>query len=164
MSAARERQLTGRHVLAMLAGFFGLMLTANGAFVYFALDSWSGLETEDAYRRGLTHNQTLDAAAAQQSLGWQVEHRVRPLTSRTYDVTVTFHDRTAAPIDGLAVAVTLRRPTNEGQDMTVTLSPAGPGVYRGDITPPLKGQWDLRLAAESADGIVFRREERLWLK
>ena len=37
--------LKGRHVLMSLIGFFGLMLIANGLFVYFALSTFTGSDS-----------------------------------------------------------------------------------------------------------------------
>jgi hypothetical protein len=41
------KPIAGRHVLLALIGFFGLMLIANGFFVYFALATFSGGDTSD---------------------------------------------------------------------------------------------------------------------
>ncbi|MEX0814747.1 MAG: FixH family protein, partial [Dongiaceae bacterium] len=48
------------------------MLAVNAALVYLALDSFSGLETEGAYRRGVAYDATLAAARAQGEMGWRV--------------------------------------------------------------------------------------------
>ena len=55
------RELTGAHVLAGLFAFFGVMLAANGVFVYVATTTFSGLSTDDAYRKGLSYNETIRA-------------------------------------------------------------------------------------------------------
>ncbi|MDP6343656.1 MAG: FixH family protein, partial [Alphaproteobacteria bacterium] len=57
-----ERPLTGRDVLWLLLGFFALIIVVNGIFVVLALNSFSGVSTENAYRQGLAYNQTLQAA------------------------------------------------------------------------------------------------------
>ena len=69
----QSRPITGRKVLWMLLGFFGVMMAVNGIFVYLALSSFSGLETVNAYVKGLDYNATLRRGAAQKALGWQVE-------------------------------------------------------------------------------------------
>ena len=55
--------IQGRHVLAGLAGFFGLMLLANAVFVYFAVATFSGGDTSKPYQKGLHYNQTIAADA-----------------------------------------------------------------------------------------------------
>ncbi len=39
------RPITGRAVLFGLLAFFGVVFAVNGALIFFALDSWSGLTT-----------------------------------------------------------------------------------------------------------------------
>ena len=47
------RPLTGKTVLIGFLAFFGLIFAVNGAFVYFALDSWPGLRYDSAAEAGL---------------------------------------------------------------------------------------------------------------
>ena len=49
------------------------MLLANGAMIWLAFATWTGLETEGAYQKGLAYNRTLEEAEAQAALGWQVD-------------------------------------------------------------------------------------------
>ena len=44
--------IEGRHVLIGLVAFFGVMLVANGIFVYYALETFAGGDTSDPYRKG----------------------------------------------------------------------------------------------------------------
>ena len=43
----------------------------NGAMIWIALSSWTGLATNQPYDKGLTYNRNLEAAARQAALGWQ---------------------------------------------------------------------------------------------
>jgi len=161
MNAAR---ITGRHVLFGLLAFFGLVFAANGAFVYLALDTFSGLSTEDPYQRGLAYNDTLRAAEAQHALGWKVAVSAAALDGGRQRIVADFADRRGAPLDDLTVAGTLRRPAQEGYDQQMALARSAPGRYTADATPPLAGQWDLVLHARSSAGQSYTLEERLWLK
>ncbi|MBL4602812.1 MAG: FixH family protein, partial [Emcibacteraceae bacterium] len=40
---------TGKRILAWFVGFFLVVFLANGIMTYFALSTWTGLETENAY-------------------------------------------------------------------------------------------------------------------
>ena len=57
------RAVTGRKALWVLLGFFGVILAVNATFVYLAVSSFSGLETDNAYVKGLNYNTTLSRAA-----------------------------------------------------------------------------------------------------
>ena len=62
--------IEGRHVLIGLVAFFGVMLVANGIFVYYALETFAGGDTSDPYRKGMHYNETLAEAARQDERGW----------------------------------------------------------------------------------------------
>ncbi len=157
------RPLTGRHVLAMIVGGFAVVLLANGALAYFAFASFSGLSTEDAYRKGLAYNRTLEQAAAQQALGWRVAVAAGLEGDDKARLEVEVRDRGGRPVNGLMVAGELRRPAVAGHDRWVALDAVGAGRYGAEVALPLRGQWDLYLTLEDRSGRRYRREQRLWL-
>jgi len=154
------RTVTGRHVLYGVVAFFAVVLAANGTFIFFALSTWTGLSTENAYQRGIDYNEILDAAARQRALGWtgalSFDGRGR--------LSLVVTDRQGTPVDNLAVRVDIRRPTNEDFDQVVALVPSGAGAYEATLELPLLGQWDVRAVGETPDGRRFEIEGRIWLK
>jgi len=158
------RVITGRHVLIGVLAFFAVVFAANGAFVYLALDTWSGLSTKNPYQRGVTYNETLAAAAAQKALGWHARLGFTDLGAGRGRIEITFTDKRGAPLDYLEVGGTIRRPTREGLDRDVSLAHTGPGRYGVELNFPKSGQWDLRLVARGRDDRRFEIEDRIWLK
>ncbi|MBT3371532.1 MAG: FixH family protein [Rhodospirillaceae bacterium] len=157
------REITGRKVLAMLLGFFALIVAVNGVFIYFALDSFSGLSTQNAYVKGLNYNRTLAQNRAQKATGLQITATAsQPGQAVVLDVVVK--DRHGKPIENLTLSGQLRRPTHEGEDLPLEFQAMGAGSYRATATPEALGQWDLRLLAQVADADDYRWEKRLWLK
>jgi nitrogen fixation protein FixH len=146
-----------------LGGIFLVFLIANGVMVYFAGRSWTGLETEGAYEKGLAYNDTIAAAEAQAALGWRVDVETGVANAREAWVEVRLEDRDGRPIAAQRVWVRLVRPTSEGHDRTASLTPVGAGRYRGLIDLPLPGQWDLRVWIEHAGG-VYQTSHRVFLK
>jgi len=67
------RPLTGRLVLLMIIGFFGVMLLVNAVMAIFAVKTFSGLDADNPYDTGLAYNKDIAAARAQGELGWTVE-------------------------------------------------------------------------------------------
>ena len=158
------RRITGRHVLMGLLAFFGVVLLTNTVFIYLALDTFSGLSTEDAYRRGLEYNETLEARAEQRALGWSGLVSYEERDGAAGLLTAVLTDRTGMPLADLQVSGQVRRPTHEGHDLEVTLVQSGAGTYTSEIELPLRGQWDVRLVAVSPGGKRFEMERRIWLK
>lgn len=159
-----EKRLTGRHVLLMLLGFFGAVAAANAVFIYLAVSSFPGLETENAYARGLAYNETLRDAEAQRKLGWSVTLDHAATEGGGQRLTVSIRDRAGVPLADLAVAGVLRRPTHEGMDQSLDFRPLGAGRYAAEPSLPAAGQWDIRLSATARDGAFYLLERRLWLK
>ena len=152
------------HWIPMLfIGGFLLVIAVNGTLIFFAEDTFSGLETESAYERGLDYNTALAAQAAQDRLGWQSQTAISDATGgqRTLRVRMTEHD--GRPLEDLKLEAYLVRPSSDGMDMTITPQPAGDGSYVATFTLPAAGQWDVRLVARRGD-IAWQHSERLFVK
>jgi len=159
MTGENSNPLTGRHVLAMVLAFFGVVLAVNGIFVLLALGSWTGIETENAYLAGLQYEEQLREAQAQRALGWRLEYA---WTGEVIEARLL--DAGAEPVRGVELAASLRRPTHEGEDMTVALYPGRGGLFRSDALALGDGQWKLVILATREGETVFRREDRVWIK
>ena len=62
----RIERLSGRHILGILAGFFGIVFAVNGFFIYRALSTHSGEVASEPYAQGLAYNDRIAAAVRQQ--------------------------------------------------------------------------------------------------
>ncbi len=152
------RPFTGRHLLYWLAGFFGVMLIANVIFIWLALDTFSGVTSKTAYQDGIAYNQRLEAAAAQQALGWEGEVTQEPQT-----VVLSLSDAEGKPVRGLALDARFLRPTNDDQDQTRPMVEAEPGRYVAPLGLPAGGNWNLVISGTAADGTPFETRTRLWV-
>ena len=128
----------------------------NGIMVYLALSTWTGLETERHYDKGLAYNENLAAARAQAELGWRVDvaYTPSPVAGDAGELAVTVTGAGDRPLVDLNVTARLIRPTHEGFDHDVDLAHAGAGVYKGQVSIPLPGQWDARILARRPDAAV----------
>lgn len=122
-------------------GGFVVVLVANGALVYFAFDSWTGVATEDAYAKGLAYNEEIGDARAQESRGWRVTLDFTSDGPQRGKLDLDLKDRFGTPITGARVAARLVRPTHEGHDLEVELTERGGGRYAAELELPLAGQW-----------------------
>jgi nitrogen fixation protein FixH len=147
--------------ILFVAGFL-VVIGVNGTLIFFAQDTFSGLETASPYERGLDYNKTLAAQAEQDRLGWQSQTQIAGKNvARSLEVRMT--DRDGRPLDGLTLSAYLVRPINEGLDVTIAPQPMGDGRYVASFALPAAGQWDLRLVAEG-DGVAWQHSERLFVK
>jgi nitrogen fixation protein FixH len=152
----RERRVTGRMVLWGFIGFFSVVAAVNGVFIALSLDSFPGLQTDDAYRKGLSYDRVLDADAAQRARGWTVA--VSWQGGVRGRISVSARDRDGSPLADLIVTATFRRPARAGEDRTVSLASVGGGSYGTDLTLPGPGNWEvgLRLARAGLPDYLLR--------
>ncbi len=146
--------ITGRMVLLGLFTFFGVVFAVNGALVYFAMDSWPGLSTENAYEQGRDYNQTLADEAAQSSLGWTSDITL----SKNMDghvMRVVFTDANGTPLDGLQVRATFSRPVGAENIVNITLPETAIGEYSSPVTLPLAGRWHAFVEAGTGETVRY---------
>jgi nitrogen fixation protein FixH len=127
----------------LFAGGLGLVVLVNGALVYFAVETFSGLTSDHAYESGLAYDQTLTAERQAAALGWTMDLAI----GATGELAVRFVGRDGRALDGLSVSATFVRPTLAGYDFTRTLAGLGEGRYGATVEAPLPGVWDIRLLA-----------------
>jgi nitrogen fixation protein FixH len=142
-----------------------MVVCVNAVLAYFAVSTWTGLETKSYYDRGLRYNDTIAAAQDQEQRGWSMVFTGTP-TMRTDagdSLAVMFKDRSGRPIDDLTVEAILIRPTREGFDGAFSLRHQGGGVYAGSVVLPLPGQWDARIHARRRGGETFQASRRLFV-
>ena len=139
---------------------FLVVFLVNGAFVYYALGSFSGLVTDKAYDQGLAFNDAIHAQQVQDALGWQGEATVDLSAGKPGTVQFTLKDKAGQPVPGVQVSGLLFRPIQAGLDQMLAFEAMQPGVYQGYATVPQPGQWDLRIEARSATNL-FRWAQRI---
>lgn len=166
MTAANpaQRQITGKHVLITLCAFFGVMFAVNGVFAYFAVSTFNGIETSDAYRKGLNYNEQLTVEAERLKQGWKTKIVVRP---ELQSLSVAIKDQAGYPIAGLQLQADMGRPATDKFDRQITFAETDPGLYAAALKQMDAGTWILALSAkrETSAGsqAVYEHKERIWL-
>jgi nitrogen fixation protein FixH len=143
---------------------FAVVLAVNLSMVWLATSTFSGVDTEEAYRKGVAYNEALAAARRQEALGWSVESSLdTPAPGEPVAVSVRYRDRDGRPIDGLDLRARMLRPAARGRDHDLALTPLGPGLYGGVDSLPLPGLWDLDVVALAPDGSSHQLRRRFLL-
>jgi nitrogen fixation protein FixH len=139
--------------------FFGVIAAVNAVFMYFALSTWPGLTTEDAYKKGIAYNSTLEDADRQKQLGWQSA----VIFQLSGNLAVFMTDKTGAPLTSAKVDVTLSRPLGSDVVLSVTLEETAPGRYAGHVEAPAQGRWKAAIDAHR-DNAVYRMRHEVMVK
>lgn len=136
----------------LFIGFFVFVLVINLVMIWLAVSTWTGLETEGAYQKGLDYNRTIEATRAQDALGWNVDLEVAPVGAGRVRIAVALEDRFGNLIKDAAVRARLVRPTHEGHDLDLALDHEVGGTYGTEARLPLAGQWDVEIGVIAPSG------------
>lgn len=145
------RRFTGYHMAAILVGFFGTVMAVNFTMASFAIGGFGGVQVENSYVASQKFNGWLEAAEAQEALGWEVN--TQRLADGRISVTMT------GPGDGATISAWARQPLGKGADHDLTFTLQSDGSYLSNSSLE-SGRWIVRF--EIADGAdSWRREDRL---
>jgi nitrogen fixation protein FixH len=145
-----RKPLTGRHMFAILAGFFGVVIAVNLTMASYATSTFGGVVVENSYVASQEFNRWLDQAEAQDALGWSA--RTIRRTDGRIEVALTGPAPEAAEL-----TATVRHPLGRQPDRLLTFEPAGGGLFVSSERLPAQ-RWILRLQVVG-DGHVWRHEE-----
>jgi nitrogen fixation protein FixH len=155
--------LTGRLVLIMLLGFFGIVFGVNFTLMELAIATLPGTEVDSAYTASLGYEKEIAAAHDQTARKWKVEAHIERDGSGGATLQVEVRDGSGQPMTGLKFQGTLERPTDKRADLAVSLAEVGIGIYRGSAPAIAPGQWDLVLEGDSAGRRMFMSKNRVLL-
>ncbi len=164
MAARRKRPDGWWYPWIFVAGM-GVVVAVNAVLVFFATTTYSGLETEGHYEKGLAYNETIERTRRMEAMGWSsdVAFETAPGgdgTAIAGRVVARLSDRDGRPLDGLRVRLVVSRPTRDGFDQDLTLAPAAAGTYAAGLDVPMKGQWDFRVVATGGE-VPYQKRHRL---
>jgi nitrogen fixation protein FixH len=155
----KGRPLTGRMVLLMLFGFFGVMLVANFTMARMAVKTFSGLDQNNPYDTGVAYNKEIAAAKAQNAMGWSVD-LTRGQDGGATQVTATVKDRAGQPVSGLDASLHFFYPATRKLDKEVVANAIADGVYSGDAALT-RGHWDVEIDLKRDGERLFRSRNTL---
>lgn len=158
-----EFRITGRHVLVSIVGFFLTIAAVDAVMIYQAVSTFGGLETPDAYRKGLAYNQRIAEGAAQEQLGWRESVSFDRATG---SLVVDIKDRDGKPVEGMALSVVIGRPATNAFDRSISADDKGAGRYEAPVADLADGTWTVELAVRGSRNpeaaVVYQSKARIW--
>ena len=144
------KEITGRHVFAITAGAFAVIIAVNLTMAVKAVSTFPGLEVKNSYVASQSFD---DDRAAQEALGWTADARYEDGS-----LVVEITDRAGRPATA-EVDILVGRRTSAADDVLPELRFDGP-VWSAPV-PLGDGFWTVRLTATAPDGTVFRQRHGL---
>ena len=149
-----EFRFTGKHMLASMLCFFGVIIAVNFYMASLASKSWTGLIVKNSYVASQEYNSELQKAADQQNRGWKssVSYGAGTLvlTLRNQNNNVLTFDNVIAEIG---------RPAFEQSDKALQFVPLATGSNKIAIHLE-QGIWALKIKGNVA-GEPYRRDLRI---
>lgn len=161
-TASPKSGIRGVHVLAAFLAFFGMIFLVNGAMIYSALRTHTGLVANEPYRKGLHYNDRIAASDRQALLDWNDAVTLR----RDGSLAVRLTAAGGRPVPSLVLRAVVGRPATNRADHTVELKETEPGLYEATVGTIEAGNWQVSLEARAdraADEPIYRARRRLWL-
>lgn len=158
-----EKKLTGKHVLIWVLSFFGVMLVANGFFVYYANTSWPGVEVKSSYNVSQNYNQIIKEAKQQDARAWTLNTDLKRSKNDVFLV-VQAKDKIGNALLDLDLKSEIGRTITETFDRTVELKPYGEGVYKVNLGSLDPGRWRVKLLAYQRDELKFQSVQQVNLQ
>ena len=143
--AKGTREFTGRHMLMVFCGAFGVIISVNLALAYNAVKTFPGLEVKNSYVASQEFDLRRDG---QQSLGWSVY-----ASAQENQVTLEISDAEGNPVEVAKLSAILGRATHVKDDQKPEFKFNGTAyVAPADLGP---GNWNIRMVARAKNGVEF---------
>ena len=159
----RTRELTGKHVLFCLLGFFGVVFAVNGVLVKAATSTFGGVETSSSYKAGLMFEQEVARAGQQDELHWQVVGKLARDKAGEAVLDISARDAKGVPLTGITARARLAHPADERLDHMIALDRTNTGLFHGEAQAQ-PGQWELIVDLYRDEARVFRSRSRVTLR
>lgn len=156
-------RMRGGHVLMILVGFFAAIVVVDGFMIYQAVSTFGGVETPDAYRKGVAYNESIAKDAQQSLLGWNDKISIAGSPHR---LQVSLRDKSEAAVAGKRMVAMVGRPATDRYDQTLTLAETAPGLYEAVLPATSEGTWIIDLSAYdsgSSGEPIYQARRRAWI-
>lgn len=151
----QSREFTGRHMLAIMLAFFGVIISVNVLMATLAGSSWTGLVVENTYVASQQFNGKAEIGRAQAALGWR-----GTLSVDGGKIHYRLVDSHGADVVLKSASIAFRHPAYEAKDVSLDLRPAGDGLYAAD-TVPADGIWIADVGADAGLAHPWRDVKRI---
>lgn len=157
MAPQRKKQgfvFTGWHMAGVMVAFFGTIITVNLIMAWNASNSWSGLVVPNTYVASQQFNGKVAQARALAASGIEGS-----LTIEGQRIAYRIVDAKGVPLLADDVSAMFKRPVDERKDFSVSLEPAGQGLFVAERAVPA-GQWIVDISSKREGKKVFHQTVR----
>ena len=151
-------KFTGKHMLAIMIAFFGVIVAVNLTMAMLANRSWTGLVVKNSYVESQKFNAKLAQSRQQADLGWRGK-----IMSTAGGVSATLTDGDGNDVSVDELAINFGRPVSEAQDAKVLLKRSTGGSYFGPVDLAA-GFWNAEIVARHSGARDWRMNYRILVR
>jgi nitrogen fixation protein FixH len=155
------KKLTGRGVLLILIGFFGVIIATNAIFITAAIRTFRGEDEAKPYLQGVEYNHTLARRAEQAKLAWRASISDQRLPTGAVLLAIDVAQQDGKPPKGLILRGELRHPADEHRDRSLRFTETAPGHFETAIRDVAPGRWEM--VVSNTNKQPFEVGRRLWV-
>lgn len=144
----------------LLYGLIGMNLVVVGVTVYAANRDPSFAVEPNYDTKALEWNKVAAQIASNQKLGWTLDVDRWPATRTSEPITIRLSDSVGRPPEGATVELTAFASIRASARLSVTLTPAGPGVYSAVLPVQRSGLWEFRFKVDRGPDTFTRSFEK----
>lgn len=135
--------------------FFGVVIALDTTFATIAVRTQTGVVTDHPYERGVDYNNVVNAANAQEALGWK-----GTISYENKTLHFTLVDKKGIPVIAEKAKADFYRPAMSGMDFSTTLYSTAAGIFEISPSFPAQGLWEVRVYAD-LKGTSFQQSKRI---
>lgn len=125
----------------LIFGLVGLFMMLDLGFMYLAKVSYTGVYTDNHYKKGLNFNQIYKSEVYHDKTGWKSD-----VVYENGLIIFKLFDSNGDVLSNAKVVAKVIRPVTDKYDINLELFEEN-GQYHGKVELPLKGQWEIRIKA-----------------
>lgn len=158
MKTPTQSSFTGRHMLAIMVAFFGVIIAVNVTMATLANTSWTGFVVRNSYVAGLEFNRKAEEGRRQAALGWT--SRIEIASGK---LVFALTDAAGQPVHAAGGEATFRRPVSDAEDVTVALAPSVVGTLAAAVDIA-DGSWIIEFNVDAGQGTPWHEMERVHVR
>ncbi len=136
-------------------GAFIIVLIVNVAYIFIAKDTWRGIFTENAYKKGLEHNKTLEKTAEQKKLGIQIFTEIKKISNGNFRLDTIVKDKNNNYVQDLKVMYIFKYRPDSKYDFSLMATIDNNRVQRYALAKLMKsGNWEIETAVSNDEFVA----------
>ncbi|NBX52388.1 MAG: hypothetical protein EBT63_01880 [Proteobacteria bacterium] len=133
-------------------GLFAVVIVVNIIYIILAKDSWRGIYTPDAYKKGVEYNKILENIDEQYKIGIKISNTISQRTSKDLFIETYATNKNGETLRNISIIYVFKYLPDAKYDITRLIDSTSYGNL--NISLPKPGKWQLETIVKHENKIV----------